>query len=415
MKKSNGPIFKYYRKKKNITLNEIVNSNIIKISLRKLSEFENGKNNLLNREIKILYNFIGLEYKTEKKYIEEFESLFKDFYLETVFFRDYHKKWDEIKKIYNKIKYSYVLPLYKLAELIFYNYEYNDEYDYTSCINDLIKFNKCFHTEYKQILFDAIGCYYMNNYEMKSSYIYLKKAISINGSEASLNMSKYHMSVLALRQYDIYNASKYLLEISNYFNKTLNMQRIICISMIKAFIYQYLKQYDKSEKIYKKCIYYLSNDVSNMHNLFACYNDLLWNLLLAEKYSELVIEGNKAIKVFYNKSEFYLYISYAYYHLGKVEKAKEYINIGKYYIDETSKHIKLMTIAYSTFLSKNKSYEIKEKNFLKAYNDAIKYNNIEVQLFILDCLIELDILYCNKEKEYEHLKLINSLRKKNLS
>lgn len=380
-----GPIYKIHRKKRQITLEEVSNS--VKMSTTKLSDFENGKTQLEESQIKQLYHCIEMKYQNNEQDIQKFQESFCTFYKNIIMYEACEASYECVTVYKQSIRTTAYYIQYVLAELIYGAYNEN-AYDYKEIIDLIQSHFEYLNDNQKQIYYDTVGVYYKNKYQYDKALYYFDK-VSIFGNESVTAMMYYHKTKILSNQGNLTEALESIKDAKMCFDKHVNMKRsLLCNGMI-AKLYVRLGAYKKGIEAYKQCIYYMK-PLSFTNDLIAVHNNLTWTYVLKQDFEQAIKISNQTLELCHNHALIYFFQAYSYHNLGQDEHAVQAIKKAKECLktNECTRYMKAMIQAYSFILSDKKSSNDKIKKLEIALKEAEKCHDFQIELFVMKLLIE---------------------------
>ena len=155
MKTAIGPIFRLNRNEKKIKIKQI--SKALDISQSKISNFENERTTLSEKQIRELYLFIGFEYNNHnmddlmKKIRFSVLSIYNCICYEK---KDIAQKHQNLMEFKGMVKCSYPYITWLLGDFIYYVYYPKKAYDYSLHAEQLLDHLEYLEERFKQILSD---------------------------------------------------------------------------------------------------------------------------------------------------------------------------------------------------------------------------------------------------------------------
>lgn len=386
-----GPIFRLHRRESGLKLAQF--KEIVPVS--KLSDFETGKKDLAHEVVKKLYDVIGMDFKIAEGHLQV-EQLVWDLFeciVKSESPADVYKKLYQ-QKIIVQFQGEYIIWL--LGVFIYRVYNAEDEYLYEDGIKRLNKYIEYLDPELQKLFYDTAGGYFLGIYEYKKALEYFNKAIHSNKIEIQA-MAFYHKTIILVEQGNYVEGLSSIKSAINLFNQNLYLKRVVMCNVILGNLYSGLNDYAMAEKVYLQCLNAI-NQLS-LTEYSVVYNNLMWINLLWGKYDKVFKYAKDAERFTKTHEMMYFYKSYAYHKLNMRNQAKEEIRQAKLYYSKSTEYRIAMIDAFVAYLYESKSYELKEKKFVKAYRLARKANDLQAAIFVLNLLSELSEAYGKKEKE----------------
>lgn len=408
MNENIGLVYRILRKQKNVRLSDLTDS--LKISTSKLSDFEQGKRRLTEKEIKQLYNFIKLEYVVDDTINTKVEDGIKELYHHISFCDGKEGQvLEQLDSNINKIKCSPSYFTYILCKFVYDVYHPQEYHNHLDMISVLERNIDLLSPLSKQILYDTIGVYYKDYGDYEKALTYFELGKQLNVSESVLAMIYYHESMI-LNFYGELSKSKNCVEMSlQMFTKELNLKRNIMVTLSMAIIQSRLRYYEKASETYHKILEAMKT--INMGNEVQVYNNLIWNDVLCEKYEEVISNSEIALSLNPAHTSIHSYLTYTYWRLGQTQKAKESLKQAQKYIKNGKKYDCAFIKVLSSILF-NRPYEMQEQRLLEALEISIKCNDYQLELFTLELLSDISHSYGNMEKEITYLRQANDVLKR---
>lgn len=381
-----GPIYKLHRKQRKVILENVCKTT--GLSITKLSDFENGKVQLEESQIKELYHCIHMEYKNNENDIQSFQKIFHAFYKCILMYEDYESSYKHLMQCKQSVCTNTYYIQYVLAEFIYGVYKNKATFEFKEQI-ELIQTNFDYlNDDQKQIYYDTVGVYYKNLYQYDKALYYFDKT-SIFGNDSITAMMYYHKTMILSNQNNLTEALESIKEAKLCFDKHVNMKRsLLCNGMI-AQLYVRLGAYNKGIEAYKQCIYYMKA-LSFTRDLIVVHNNLTWTNVLKKDFEQAIKISNQTLELCHNHAPSYFFQAYSYHNLDQDEHAIQAIRKAKECLKtyECTRYMKAMIQAYSFILSVKKSSNDKIKKLELALKEAEKCCDFQIQLFVMKLLIE---------------------------
>lgn len=381
-----GPIYKLHRKQRKIILEDICK--LVGLSTTKLSDFENGKVQLEESQIKELYHCIHMEYKNDEKDIQNFQELFHAFYKCILMYEDYESSYKHLMQYKQFVCTNTYYIQYVLAKFIYGVYKNKAVFEFKEQI-ELIQTNFDYlDDDKKQIYYDTVGVYHKNIYQYDKALYYFDKA-SIFGNDSITAMMYYHKTMIFSKQGNLTEALESIKDAKLCFDKHVNMKRsLLCNGMI-AQLYVRLGAYNKGIEAYKQCIDYMKQ-LSFTRDLIVVHNNLTWAYVLKQDFEQAITVSNQTLELCHNHAPSYFFQAYSYHYLKQDEYAIQAIKKAKECLKtfECTRYMKAMIQVYSFILSDKKSSMDKIKKLEVALREAEKCHDFQIELFVMKLLIE---------------------------
>lgn len=405
-----GPIFRLHRKEKGYSMEQV--SGLVPLSTSKISDFEIMKTKVSEKNLILMYETIGIKFRYNEVDIMKFSQSFDEFYDKILGYESHEQVYRILECQKENIQCTEAYILYLLAELIHAVYTYDVYFEYEKTENE-IEDNLDFLTiGQKLIFYDTIGVYYKNELKYEIAMEYLDKGEMLAFNESNLALIYYHQVMILMDQMKWYEAMDKIKKAQTLFANHLHINRVVICNATFGTILTEQGYYEQADKIQCQCIKQFKM-LGLENDLIVCYNNLLWNYLLWEKYDVLISSGIEILDEVKNRPSLYFYMSYAYERLGNREKSIDFINYAKATRNKNncSPYMKSMIDTYFILLT-NDNFKVKEENLLKTYKIAKKRHDYQLELFVLDMLCEIcsDQKYVIKQNKY--LKEIVKIYKK---
>ncbi len=387
MKTAIGPIFRLNRNEKKIKIKQI--SKALDISQSKISNFENERTTLSEKQIRELYLFIGFEYNNHnmddlmKKIRFSVLSIYNCICYEK---KDIAQKHQNLMEFKGMVKCSYPYITWLLGDFIYYVYYPKKAYDYSLHAEQLLDHLEYLEERFKQILYDTMGLYYKNRCSFDKANEYFNKALQISVSDTVTAMTNYHKGVMYNKCNKPLEALLMIQKAKQIFDENSNFYRSVMCCFEIGNVYMNLDYYEKAENMYKSCLRNVKK--TSFEEPIRLYNNLLWDYLLWGKYNKVLYYGEKAIKI---DSEFpmvYFYMAFSCWKTNNKELQKTYLKCMQNCMSNALKKNQLLMKAFTFYIS-NKNIKSKEKILVKAYESYIENRNHKFALFTLKLLAEM--------------------------
>lgn len=381
MLQSYGGIIKLNRIKQNIKQDYICYKT--GISKSHLSRMERNIDNISDNTAKMIFESIDLNlYCIDIN--DDFERDFIKFYEDIVFLRDFEYSFSKIKYYYPNIQTSLSYVKYLLAEMIYTIMKSDNNNIYTYLfLEDFFDYLEPYQI---QIFYDCLGLICYDNKKYSEALSYYSRAEQFNGNDLSKSMLYYHISISAKHLRELSLALQFANKAKELCFLILNLKRLLYIMSHIANIESDLKNYHKSEIINLQCINALK-DLNMNENIIICYNNLLWTYILWSKYKKVIDLEKEIIDITNSDHCICFYLSFSYHKLGNDNQARKYIQLAKTNLKKPTNYMKTMIHSFSIYLS-NASLAHKENSLLKIYDAAIKSNDKNIEIFILNFIVD---------------------------
>lgn len=385
---SKGSIFKVHRKDRKMTLYYVAAQT--GVSSKKLSDFEKGRTNLKDETIKLLYKCLEIDYVYNEENKIKFKRCFYNFYEALLCFdENIENEYRIAREMLKFIQTTNVYPQYLLMELIYHVFHNDMLYDYEKNITIIQAHIQNLDNKQKLIFHDCVALYFMGQKLYHEALKHFEYALeySHDGAGAIVN---YHKGLLYMEMNDPCKALGCVLKAKFYFDNNHYVKRSILSDLKIACIYRYLHCYDKALEIYAYCIP-LMKSYSMESKYKTAYINYLWCMILAEKYNDVITVIDELDDELKQSSIFYLYYSLANEKLGHHKSAAKNIIEAKKCLKgcEQTPLLKVIVETYYTYLSTNKKQETKLKKLNLTLNEAQNSNNIELQRFVIEMIIDI--------------------------
>lgn len=397
-----GTIYKLHRIEKNKTLRKVAET--CSISASKLSDFENNKIKISEKMLRVLYSALNMQLQLSTTAYAEVEHIVLNLYYDIAYMRGTeHKKLRAL--ILNKeiFQYNEAYIPWLLGRFVFMVYHPEHDFDYE--ISVIAENESCLTSDLRQIFYDTMGVYLKNLGQNHEAQKYFNRGIRLSVSDTTLGMLLYHKSMVLRNLGEISRALDCITKARKLFDQELNQKRQIVCNIELGGIYTRLNRCKEAERVYNHCIHAIHNN--SVSDVIVIYKSLVWNGIIAEQYEKALFYAKEASKIssrYAGSMNFYR--SYASWKLGRISDAKEYIKTAKQFKLGESDYMMQMIDAFSAFLSKFIDVEKKERKLLKAYQEAIKVNDLQFQVFVLLIMIQLDFPADQMEKEIVYRDMI---------
>jgi len=359
----------------------------VNISINHLSSFERGRSILDLNKMKELYQCLGIKYEYDKRIVTEYINLFYQFYTKLVYGDDYHQCYELLCNQKNKVLTSVGYVQYLLAEFVFHVVERDAFYNYKDTIRQIEIVFETLDYKQKQIYYDTLGVYLKNQQKYDEALEKFEKALEY-GYELTIVMVLYHKGIVLIEYNHLNDAMNCILNAKKIFDNLLIIKRSIKCYAFLACIYQKSGIYDRAIFMQKTCINQMIT-LNLLDDLIALYNNLAWTYILAGEYKKAIDIANITLEQQPMNVSSYFYLSYIYEKYKEHEKAKEYIRNAKFYMKslDVTPCLQIVIDAFYTYLTTNKTIEMKLKKLNEALTVVQKKHNPDLQIFLLEFII----------------------------
>lgn len=385
-----GIVFKIKRKSKNMNLHKV--EQLSGIDKTMISRFENQKLTLTQNQIDLLFSTIGEEsctnFEQKQALLEYVHQIYLDFIQENKFKYTYQEYiaqgWQNI--------HSEEYFVYLIGLLI---YGCEDKFaQNTLLLFDLIKLLKDYEhyipIPFQSIFFCIAGLYYTRQVDWNHSLKLFHKAKVVATNDLTHAFSLYHLGKHRSYSCDLLDALDLLNQAKRLFDQHFYIKNALYCQIEIGYVYMKLGLYQKAEEIFVDCIQ-LNNQYSiNLSVTNKIYSLLVYMYLNAKRYEKL----NKlcAYMIKYRVYEFLAYfcLGVSSFYENDWNKAKQYFTVAKKYkkTDEECCIDKMVIRAYRLVMNGRDFIEY-EKKFLKIYQYSLDKNDMFLQMFILEVLVDL--------------------------
>lgn len=404
-----GHVFKIHREVHGVKLRKLANE--FSIPPSKLSGFENNKTEIPREQLRNLYSSLGIQAQFPVNSYESIENLVKQLYHHISFVNDHkHKVYKELIKHKEYIQCTSAYIPWLLGEFLYFVYDENTEFDYENSIKYLNLYKEYLSSELKQIYYDTLGVYLKNTMCWDEALLAFDQGLQLAVSEETMAMIYYHKTMILTSRNHLTDSLISIKRAKELFDKFLNIKRSIICSLELGKVHSRLGHYEYAERIYLQCLEAVK--LVPVGEIMVLYNNLAWNCLISNQYEKVLKyakQGSCISTVF--AGSIYFYQAYSYWKLGNMNRAKDYIKKAKVYKGNEDIYIQYTIDAFVSFLSNSLSIEKKEKKLLKAFEIAKKSKDLQVQIFILELICELDFPKEYGDKKSSYLMMINELLK----
>lgn len=405
-----GIIFKLHRMDLDFKLRHVAEQ--VGVPASKLSDFENNRVKIPEKLLRNLYSVMGLNACFPEDAVELTKDIVLNLYHDVAFVTGSDlATFKTLLNIREQIMYTDAYITWILGDFIYHVYHYDVEFKYQLSMECLIKYESILPLDMKQILYDTVGVYLKNQGQLKTALEFFKMGKFLSISDTAGGMIYYHEAMIFRSLGLISEALISIERAKDFFERELNQKRSIMTAVQLGNVYLLLGKYDDAERIYLQCLEAVK--FNPVGNVMILYNNLAWNSIVANQYEKSLYYAKEASKI---SNEFAgcinFYRAYASYKLGRRDDAKEFIKTAKTFSKNENRYMKSIIKAFSTFLSPKASFKTKEDKLLEAYKEAVKENDLQLQIFVLMIVIDLDFPEEEIQKEIDYRDLIIDLLQK---
>lgn len=404
-----GHVFKIHREVHGVKLRNLAKKH--SFSPSKLSGFENNKTEIPREQLRNLYSSLGIQAQFPINAYEYTEDLVKQLYYHISFVNDVkHKVYEELRKQKEYIQCTNAYIPWLLGEFLYFVYHPNTEFDYDNSMKYLNQYQEYLSPELKQMYYDTFGVYLKDTMCWDGALEAFNRGIQLAVSDTVIAMIYYHKTKILKNLGNLTEALICITHSKKLFDKFLNFKRAIMCSVELGSIHSKLEHYEDAERIYLQCLEAMK--LVPVGEIMILYNNLAWNCLISNQYEKTLKyakQGSRISTVFAGSIHFYQ--AYSYWKLGNMTLAKEYIKKAKVYKHGENEYMSATIDSFASFLSNQLSVEKKEKKLFKTFEIAKKSKDLQVQIFILELICELDFPKEYGDKKSSYLMMINELLK----
>lgn len=397
-----GPIFSLIRKANEKKMIDISDNDEFKMP--KISDFENGKRELPDEQIRELYQRIEVPYVKDESIIDTVNvGLFE--IMHDISFGN-GGEVDVLDSLSEKLPYIWCSPIYitwLLCEFVIHIYHSNGRYKCDKDI-EILSSHSDYLTDYgKQVLYDTVGVYYKDICEYDRALTYFDLAICHTASDSIQALAYYHKIMILNGRGKLVQSFEYIKKAKKLFDAELNLRRSVMVSMLLAVNYNLQGFYEKAEQIYFQILE--SIKLIPFSNEIKVYNNLIWNYILWRKYDQALEYCKIALEMDHEYANVYLYQTLALWECNEIEKARETLKKAQEYKEKACKFDQSLIKAVASMLY-NRPFEQQEKRLLETYEVAQDVHDHQLQTYTLEFLSEISRQANNMEKENYYLKLV---------
>lgn len=396
--KNIGKIIKLNRIQLDIKQEYFINKKIV--SQTQLSRIEGNKLIPSHEQAKKLFESMDIQYCEDDIY-DQFEKDFLTFYRNIAYDDVCEEAYQKLLSYDSQIRSTVSYPKYLLVKMI-YAILFSDVQDikqYTFLEN----YFEYLESYQIQLYYIYLGIYFRRKRNYQNSLDNYETAEQYKGNQLSKSMLYYHKSIAYRNLGFISQSYHYIQEAKSFFVDQVNLKRIVSSEFQIAIIEAARNHYDKAIEKYFLCIKAFQQ-LNMIQNMKSVYNNILWTYIRAKKYEEIIQFIPEVLKV-RKDGNIYFYISFAYYQLNQLSKAKEYIHLAKNSCNQVIPYMNSM-IQTLYVLIYSHSFDKKEKNLFMSYDKALETHDQEVIIFVLELLIDFYYQYGKIHKAYEYQNIL---------
>ncbi|MEG0077263.1 helix-turn-helix domain-containing protein [Anaerorhabdus sp.] len=343
-----------------------------------ISRVENGTIDVNDEVYSVIFKILGITYKSNVDSTEFNNDIEK--ILNMFLFNDVDRKFIE-KVIKSSEKYicSKSYPKYLIANMIYKInfYPLSDETE--KYINEMTKIAELYNQKEKQIVYDYIGCYYMDsNFELAKEYF--NKALECGKYKHATSLLYYHLGMLYFRLGSYFEAYEFCRKAFDEFSLELNYKRMFYTKLHMAIINSKSGNYDNAYSLFNEMIH---NPNHTDVQLQLVYGNLCWLLIKKSKFDEALIYALKSSK---NYPDYYFHLTIIYIALNQNENANRIIIDGLSKLKDEFQRNKLKILKKSIDgETKDQAYE---ELLIETYNYIYNNKDSESILYIKNLLID---------------------------
>lgn len=410
-----GRIFKFNRKLKGYSLENVVEEvkgkDIGINSVGTLSRIENNKENISEEALTILFSSIGLTFDSQKE--EEVRKktnlIVKEIIQLIIDGEDFSLLYKELESMEEDINLSLVYPKYILVQLCMGNYYNQDKKSFEKVMMDLLYYIAYYSENELQILYDCFGYYHLIKKDFKEAIKYYYQAECVGYEEGILALIKYHQAIVLGKTRELHKALDCVQKAKSVFDNRLSFKRSLYCTIQIASIYTNAGSCTMAEELFELCIKKVEI-LSLQSQLPLIYNNLSWLYIRTEKYDKSIEMNYKRLDLTPDNGDVYFYLSWAYYHLGSIDEAKENMKLAKKHLKSCDVYTKKMIDFFSKFMN-DVDYTSYESNLIKLYEKMkLDHFDYSARIFVLKFIIEFYEKYEILEKQQYYLKEFVQIR-----
>lgn len=353
-----------------------------------MSDIEHGKKMPADYTLKKIMSVLDIEFHEDVSIQDEMLEKMYEIYrlyseLDLIKIDILYKQLVEKQDIY---KNSYAFLTYDLINLI---YKLNIDYDLNASSLLINKINKFIHLLTKEeiaVYNDVKGMYFYKSRKLIEAEKFYENAQELATTNVIKGMVCYHLTLLYQLKNNELDALIYCEKSISYFNKELNIQRILNLEIYKATCYSREGLFNKAIAIYKTVIKKAYEN--NCEKIVAlAYDNLAWTFLKAKRYNEAIKSVEKSLIINQDNpfDEIYIYEPFALFKLKQYEKCIDVIHKNVKYLENSIQLIFLK--ALEAIINENGDLFV---SFMYDYIHSLsgQYDDYEMYLFAYHELLE---------------------------
>lgn len=408
-----GAIFKLYRKSKDVKILFLAKQTGVPGSV--ISDFENSKRVIKVENLIALYNAIGIEYVPSNESYDDLIQLIDRMIDELRYESKTRVTMDEVKQYEDKVRFNEGYFLFQYACLL--TIVYHSEY----CVQKVKKVHGAMKKQiisildenmrfipkkYQSLVYDTMGCACYGEQKWEESMLYYKHGLELACCDEDKAICLYHIGVQKSFNGEYYNGLELLKQSKRLMDDNLLYTRSLMCQMGIGLAYMHMGLYDEAEMLYLKCIRYTKNKVDLYDKLCSSCNNLLWMYISSKQYDKVIACEEEIMAIDSNNIDFLSCIGIAYYYQGNEGQAKYYLEKSIEDEGQTSKIDKALIDVFLTRLNRKRFREIDNKIRI-AYDESIKGNELQMQIYILELQIENMLEFDKLDTIHEAYALLN--------
>ena len=255
----------------------------------------------------------------------------------------------------------------------------------------------CLYWQYK-------GVKYYHNKKYHDAEMCFNEASNVYSDERYIALNNYQRFFIFKKRNQLNEAKELIEKAKDIFNKYGAFKRVYSCNMCVADIYSHYHQYDLAINQYRSCIYLAKLMHYTDNNLAILYRNIAWNYIKANQFEEALKELENAKKIDKTNPLLILYYIYSYFRMEQIDKAKEWIIIGRRRFT-LSEYQNILDLFSGLVRSYGKTPETNLiQKAIKVYQYYQKLGDYELIIFYLDIVIELYEQKEDWENTYFYLK-----------
>lgn len=399
MIESFGSIIQLNRLQNHLTLKQI--SQQTGLSKSYLSRVERNREGITFENAKLIFDIMDIGI-VEEDINQQFEKDFQKFYEDTVYLNNYEKSYRVILDYQDKVKASFSYVKYLLAEMIYklLQSELKNPREYLY----IEKYFDYLEDYQKQIYYEIIGYCYIQKNMIQESMQYYDQALRQKGNTLTKAILYYYYSILLKKNNYLHQSLNLAMKARQIFAETINVPRLLQISIQIGDIYSRVGQYEEAEELTLRSL-----NAAHQYNLKQyldnIYENILRNYMRSKQYHKIIDLENDLIDKKNLHHSFCFCLSFAYYQIQQIDKAKEYIKLAKKGTYKKTRYMKTMINAFDVYLS-DKHHDKKECQLLKAYQEAKKTYDCYLIIFTAEILKDFYFKIGKEHQAYEYMEEI---------